>query len=587
MKRTKILGVFLLAFILLSSALVLASCGGDKEVKLTAPTVTLDGDTARWEADALADKFEISISGNLSYIENSVTSRKLEDGQSFKLRTIGDGKKYTNSDWSNLVTYTAPEAPDEKYYTVTWKNGDTVIEVDENVPLGEMPTYSGVTPTKAPDAQYTYTFTGWTPELAPVSGDVTYTATFATEINTYTVVWKNGDTVLETDSGVPYGTVPTYDGATPEKAADNAHEYVFIGWSPEVSPVTQNSIYVAEFASTENKHVVTFYDDDGVSVLGVSLVSNGETALFKGSVPTKNSTERYVYTFAGWASSLGSVVDADLSNITGDLKVYARYAESIRMYKVTFCDWNGTVLHETNVAYGDTAVAPVAPKRENHTFIGWDKDFDTITSDTVINACYEEIVLHSITYENLKGADYPEITTYREDEGVARLPKISVPGYNFLGWYTAATEDKPSTLVERILPNDTRDYELTARWELVTYSITYIDAPVHDNFTSYTIETETFTLKNAIWSGLSFAYWTDESGNIVTKIDRGSIGNIELTANWISEENKAVSSTDKTLAKVLYDEETERYYFIYELGIIDNVVLKTVEVQDKMLGESL
>ena len=120
MKKTKLSTVFLLLMTLLCSIFVLVSCSGgggnngenptptpipSTPTKLTAPTVALIDDTATWSADASADKFEISVDGNLSYIENSVTSRKLIDGQSFKIRAIGDGTNYTNSDWSNSVTY--------------------------------------------------------------------------------------------------------------------------------------------------------------------------------------------------------------------------------------------------------------------------------------------------------------------------------------------------------------------------------------------------------------------------------------------------------------------------------------------------
>jgi len=83
-----------------------------KPQKLSAPVVTLTGNVATWSADANADKFEISLDGNLSYVENSVTSQTLTDGQTFKVRAVGDGSSYSTSDWSNSVTYTAVASED-------------------------------------------------------------------------------------------------------------------------------------------------------------------------------------------------------------------------------------------------------------------------------------------------------------------------------------------------------------------------------------------------------------------------------------------------------------------------------------------
>lgn len=93
----------------------LTACGKDSDPnepqKLTAPVVSLAGNVASWEANSNADKFEISLDGNLSYVENTITSKTLLNGQSLKVRAVGDGTSFTTSDWSNTVIYTATPQP--------------------------------------------------------------------------------------------------------------------------------------------------------------------------------------------------------------------------------------------------------------------------------------------------------------------------------------------------------------------------------------------------------------------------------------------------------------------------------------------
>ena len=75
--------------------------------------------------------------------------------------------------------YGLKAAHGELLYTVVWKNDDgTVLEIDENVPYGETPSYDGPTPTKPSDGQYKYTFAGWEPSIVDVTKDAEYKATF-------------------------------------------------------------------------------------------------------------------------------------------------------------------------------------------------------------------------------------------------------------------------------------------------------------------------------------------------------------------------------------------------------------------------
>ncbi len=144
-------------------------------------------------------------------------------------------------------------------YTVYWKNyNGSTLETDTNVVHGTTPTYDSATPTRDADDQYTYTFSGWSPAVGAVTANTTYTAQYSTTVNTYTVYWKNyNGTVLETDTEVPYGTTPTYNGSTPTKADTAQYHYTFTGWSPSVGPITGETNYVAQFSEDVNTFSVT------------------------------------------------------------------------------------------------------------------------------------------------------------------------------------------------------------------------------------------------------------------------------------------------------------------------------------------
>ena len=278
-------------------------------------------------------------------------------------------------------------------YTVTWKNHDgTVLETDTKVAYGATPEYNGATPTKTGNAQYTYTFTGWSPELSPVTGDVTYTAQFSQTVNKYKVEWKNYDgTVLETDNNVAYDTMPEYNGATPTRPATKQYTYTFAGWTPSIDKVTGNTVYTAKFTETVNTYKVVWQNYDGTVLETDDAVPYGTVPTYNGATPVKPETEQYTYTFITWTPAVEA--------ITGNITYTATFEQKTKAFTVVWQNYDGTVLEtDNNVAYGTTPSfdksTPVKPgnAQYSYTFTGWSPAVSAVTGNATYVAQFEESV---------------------------------------------------------------------------------------------------------------------------------------------------------------------------------------------------
>ena len=85
------------------------------------------------------------------------------------------------------ITITIEEPPPfYKFYTVTFVNWDGTVLEQQLLEYGTTPVYGGSVPTKAATAQYTYSFSGWEPTLALVTGPASYMATYSSDVNEYT-----------------------------------------------------------------------------------------------------------------------------------------------------------------------------------------------------------------------------------------------------------------------------------------------------------------------------------------------------------------------------------------------------------------
>ena len=300
---------------------------------------------------------------------------------------------YTFAGWSPEIvavtgeaTYTAQFTSTLNKYAISFVNYDGTPLQSSEVEYGTTPAYIGSTPTKPADAQYTYTFAGWTPELAAVTGDATYQATFTPEVRKYTVTFMNGNDVLQSEK-VEYGTMPQYNGNIPTKPADAQYTYTFAGWTPEITAVTGNATYTATYSSTLNQYTVTFYDEDGTTVLGTPQTID------YGSAAVAPEVEIPQCLSLSW--------DNDFSYITGNLAVKAVWTgTTMPAWSVSANDETlGTVTVTQEPTCENRTLAFRADAAEGYEFTKWsDGNTDnprslTLMQDIVLTAVFEHVIV--------------------------------------------------------------------------------------------------------------------------------------------------------------------------------------------------
>ena len=131
-------------------------------------------------------------------------------------------------------------------------------------------------------------------------------------------------------------------------------------------------------------------------------------------------------------------------------------------------------------------------------------------------------------YKNINGVNEAVLVDYNTPYERPADPQI--PGYDFDNWYVGSEVYNFDTLL-------TEDIELTAKFNIITYNITYdLDGgSVSGNPTTYNVETETFTLKNPTKEGYIFLGWSENDSNDLSTtitITKGSIGDKTFKANF-------------------------------------------------------
>lgn len=185
----------------------------------------------------------------------------------------------------------------------------------ETLRYDDTPVFNGETPTKAADAQYTYTFNGWDPAIAKVSQAQDYNAKFSTTLNKYTVSFNaNGHGTAPVPQSIGYGLLASEPSPLSEVG------YTFGGWYKEAactnawnfaSDVVEGDVEL--FAKwTVNSHNLAWELNGGTITSAAGEYTAAGSVAF-GTTLVAPVVEQTGFNFVGWDPSVPAAMpDSDV-----------------------------------------------------------------------------------------------------------------------------------------------------------------------------------------------------------------------------------------------------------------------------------
>lgn len=196
-------------------------------------------------------------------------------------------------------------------------DGDAVLK-EQTLKSGETPT-----PPEVKDKDFapshTMVFKGWDKEVGAIVGDTVYRAVFEKRITTYEISFVYGSEGEHTQRAtLDYGATPTAPTVEDEDFAPS-HTMVFTGWDREITAVSSDALYTAQYEKRMMTYEITF-----VYGLAVEQQTKVTTEYGKKPVPPEigniTAEDGIEHRFAGWTP----VISAVTGETTYTAAIYAR-----------------------------------------------------------------------------------------------------------------------------------------------------------------------------------------------------------------------------------------------------------------------
>ena len=220
-------------------------------------------------------------------------------------------------------------------------------------------------------------------------------------------------------------------------------------------------------------------------------------------VPTFESTKNYMLVFSG------ATVSSTLSNST---EMYYTVVTGSTIPRTVVTDGMDAI--ETYIPFGGNNHSEDTAFEVKESFEAYlnegEIDYYSIAADNTEFFTPGGKSLWCVSYENDKG-DAPS-PIFVEDGGKllsSQLQNLTCNGYNFLGWYSGTTKVAAESYIIQ------NDITLTAKWQPISYSITYnLNGGKNNsaNPSSYTIESSLIDLKAPVKNNYDFVGWFVSEG---------------------------------------------------------------------------
>ena len=190
-------------------------------------------------------------------------------------------------------------------------------------------------------------------------------------------------------------------------------------------------------------YAITFVDEDGTELQKTNVKENA-LPQYTGAEPTKQTTEQYAYTFAGWTPE---VVAA-----TANATYTATYTATVRRYTVTFVNADGSTLQQSEWEYGQTPTYVGTPTKAataeyTYTFDKWEPVIAAVTGEATYKATYTQTPVPYLLTWNLDGGTASGSYTPAGQTAFGTpltAPTVTKEGYNFAGWNPTVAATMPA-----------------------------------------------------------------------------------------------------------------------------------------------